>query len=386
MKRVLLIEGCDFERHPVGGQLTFATQLLSAFGSRLALVGLTSGQDPIGTWTKKRIERTEYDYFAVGSVNATATRPLVPSRLSMFLQVRRWKSALLAAQIRDVLVLAPEVLMALHRWGWDSICFSFAGVTNPLTKPRYPWARHLSQLFERAMFRSLSHADVILAAADHQAVTDLVRRSAGTLTESRIIQFPTFVDMTVFRPRDSPIPNVGHCHPRIVSCGRLNRVKGWELVIAAFERLVRRHQPSASLVFVGDGEDRRSLEAMVDRLALRDRVSITGFVDRAMVANHLSAADVVVTGSHFEGWPTSVLEALACGVPVVSTSVGGVHELIRDGRNGFVVSGRDPEAFSRAINDCLALPDARSECTRVAAHYALETMPRRLGELWSPLL
>ncbi len=93
----------------------------------------------------------------------------------------------------------------------------------------------------------------------------------------------------------------------------------------------------------------------------------------------------MVAGSLVEGWPTAIVEALACGKPVVTTEVSGARELVLDGRNGFVVTEREPERFARAMLDALSLPGAGALGVEIARRHALSTLGPRLGRLWAPL-
>ena len=112
----MLIEGCDFESVPRGGQLTFARQLVAAFGERLALVGLTTERHRLGRWTERRIGPATHPYFALGMAGASR-KPLVPARLAVHGLLWRWRRAILEFPVRNALIIAPEVLLAVRGWG-----------------------------------------------------------------------------------------------------------------------------------------------------------------------------------------------------------------------------------------------------------------------------
>ena len=102
----------------------------------------------------------------------------------------------------------------------------------------------------------------------------------------------------------------------------------------------------------------------------RDRVRYHGPVrDRARLADHYRAADVLLHAAHAENFPTVVLEALACGVPVIATAVGGIPEQLDDGVTGVLVPPRDPAALARAVDALLADGPRRSDMA-AAAHRA----------------
>ncbi|WP_236041889.1 glycosyltransferase [Streptomyces sp. Y2F8-2] len=122
--------------------------------------------------------------------------------------------------------------------------------------------------------------------------------------------------------------------------------KNHPLLIEAAARVLG-ERPDAVFVLAGDGPLREQVLAEVDRRGLRERIR---YVGRVPGANRLVAAvDALVLSSNHEGLPVVVMEAIAAGVPVVSTAVGGVTDLVRDGENGFLVPPRSPERLADAI-------------------------------------
>lgn len=386
----LLLEGCDFERFPAGGQLTVARQLMAAFGPRLALVGIATGDEPVGRWVERTIGGQRFQFLATGRRAPQAGRPVVPARISRLAGLLRHRGAILSLGVRSAFTQAPEDLIAVSGWGLDRLCYCFPGVENPVARARYPWARPLAALHDRLLFRALRRADAVLASADEEAILGLVSRSGGALPRSRVRPIPTHYDERVFFPvpRVEARRQVGatDAEPLLAVVGRLSHVKGWDLVLQAFARLAA-GRPRARLHLVGDGEDRPDVVEAVRRLGLEGRVVITGFLPPAGVSAHVNAADVVVVGSRREGFSVAMLEALACGKPLVTTEVSGARTLVQDGRNGFVVPGRDPERLARALADALALdPGAVArESLRVARGYALGELPGRIRAAWPVL-
>jgi len=389
MPGVLFIEPCDFKSFPVGGQLSFTRQMMRAFGNHLALVGISTDDTPIGRWVTKQFDGQRYRFLAVGRrVEATA-KPFVPARMTAYLDIRKCKKQIFASGIRSVFTQSPEALMALAKWGWDSICYMIPGDANPLKMARYRWARRFTGLYDARLFSALRHVDVILACADRPAIESFARRSKGLLEPQRITQFPTRVDTAIFKPLPTRQmrqklgldPDLSGL---VVTCGRINKVKGWELLVQAFVffRGTHRH---ARLVFVGDGEDRAVLQQTIHEKGLEGVVLITGFQPPGKVVQYLNAADVVVVGSYEEGWSVAMLEALACGRPVVSTDVSGARDMILQGQNGFVISNRDPEQFASAVAQALVLDKPNPVSLCIAKKYSLVNLRNDLCRLWQPL-
>lgn len=387
MPDVLFIEPCNFEDFPVGGQLSFAKQMVRTFGSRLALVGISTDDTPIGRWIKRAFDGRVCDCFSIGRWTKSAQKPVIPARIRAYWGVTRYRKQILSIDTRAVLITSREALLASYRWGWSSLCFLCSGLENPLRMPRYKWAKFLAGAYNSYLIPALQSANLLLAAADESAIQEFAAKTGGRIRKEEIISFPTRADTDIFRPTDQTETREALGVPKNVpvfaSVGRLNRTKGWDLLIAAFELLLR-SKGDAHFYFVGDGEDRREIELRLQEHSLVEHVHITGYLDPQEVAAYLNAADVFVLGSRFEGWPTSMVEALATGKPIVSTSVGAAAELIEDGKNGYIVDRREAGLFCKAMVRALSL-DACSYSLEKSRPYALNRLAEDLGRLWAPL-
>jgi glycosyltransferase involved in cell wall biosynthesis len=382
---VLVIEGSDFETFPVGGQLSMARSLMKLFGNRLALVGMSSGELPIGRWVEREISGTPYLFFSVCRKEPSAEKPIIPVRLSFYLALRRFRREICSLRCGAAFVQAPEALLAVSHWNWGSLCYRFAGVENPLNVSRYPFVRPFRRLLDKSLFSALDRVDVILATADQDAINGLVARSNGRLRGDKLIQMPTCVDPSLFHPVLSQNARAKLRLPEdckvFVNSGRIGRFKGWDLLLDAFEEFLRRDR-DALLFFVGDGEDRCLLQAQIDERSLGLRVKITGFQRPGEVASYLNAANVIISGSLQEGWSVAMLEGLACGKPIVSTEVSGATAMIKPGQNGFIVKGRNPLQFADAMENALRLTNAEQVSTSIAAGFGLKRMSETLARVW----
>jgi glycosyltransferase involved in cell wall biosynthesis len=398
--KVMVIEAGDFDAFPVGGQLTTVRQLITVFGDRLALVGISIQTEPIGRWFKKTIGGIEYDFFSIGYVDSSIRKPRVPRRIDTLLRLKFHRKGILSLGLNAAFVIAPEVMLAIKGWGLR-IAFLFPGVENPLNKPRYAIGRWLAKPYERRLFSALAaHSELIMAAADQKAIQSMKDRSRGVLDHRAIIPSPTLVDTQIFNvhrvpgpvrvsgpaPGPEPVPGYGptsDSRPMLVSCGRLNLVKGWDLMLDAFLQ-VRREAPAATLHFIGDGEDRAKLEKRISDADVAGSVFITGFLEPRSVARMLNSAHVFLLGSHWEGWPTALVEALACGLPAVATDVSGVSSLIEPGCNGFIVRDRDVEDFASKIIAALKLECPNPTSLKIGGRHSLAGWKTKLCELWEP--
>ncbi|MFB3818413.1 MAG: glycosyltransferase family 4 protein [Candidatus Methylomirabilales bacterium] len=148
--------------------------------------------------------------------------------------------------------------------------------------------------------------------------------------------------------------------------GRLVPIKDHPTLFAALGRL----DPGVHLLVVGDGGSRGALEALVRGLGLSDRVHFLGWRQDLDVI--LSGTDVVVSCSINEGTPVALIEAMAAGVPVVSTDVGGVGDLVVPERTGWLVPPGDPAALASALREVLAAPALAAARAEAARRFVLE--------------
>lgn len=154
---------------------------------------------------------------------------------------------------------------------------------------------------------------------------------------------------------------------QILLCvGRLSREKGQADLIQA-AGLLREQRPERifRLILVGDGPDRSRLEAMARRCGVHDWINFAGH--RADVAPYYSLADVVVLPSWSEGSPNVLLEAMAAGLPIVATAVGGVPEMVSPARAALLVGRKQPASLACGIAEVLGDENLRSELG-IAAH------------------
>ena len=189
----------------------------------------------------------------------------------------------------------------------------------------------------------------------------------------RIAVMLTPIDTTVFHPhpRDIALRRAG-LDPRrrhILFVGRLDdRVKRVSALIGAFAPLARAHG-DVDLVIAGDGPDRTALERSA--AAVGDRVRFTGWIHGAEAKAQLYAgAECLVLPSLSEGFPTVVGEAMACGTPVLASRVGGVPEMVVDGRTGWLWSPGDDAALGQRLDEALARPERLHAMRRAAREMA----------------
>ncbi len=206
----------------------------------------------------------------------------------------------------------------------------------------------------RALWRGAAHVVVNSA-----GLTALARRAAPDL---EILTIPNGVDAACFTPRtenDDPAAGwasggtvdavYGDTPPgacRLLFTGRLNGQKNLPCLLQALVPLRKR---AWTLTLVGDGPDRAMLERAARSMGLADRVRFAGWTDRDALPEVLRRSDIYVFPSIQEGMPNTVLEAMACGLPVVACRIEGCEELVRHGETGLLIPPDDAPALTDAV-------------------------------------
>ncbi len=175
----------------------------------------------------------------------------------------------------------------------------------------------------------------------------------------------------------------------VLGCvGRLSREKRHNVILRATAQLAR-NGCNVRLHIVGDGPLRSGLEAQGRSLGLEEHIGFFGL--RNDVAQLLRSMDIFILASATEGLPLTVIEGMASGLPVVATRVGGVPELVEEGRNGFLVPPDDAQALSAAIERLIQKPELRrtmgAEGRKMAVEkFSLELCAHRHEQLYLRLL
>ncbi len=192
----------------------------------------------------------------------------------------------------------------------------------------------------------------------------------------------TGIDRDRFRPADRAAAKarLGVEGPLLVSIGHLIERKGQRIVVDALAAL-----PGATLILVGEGEDRLMLERRARKLGLADRVRFLGARPHDELPGLLHAADAMVLASASEGIANAWVEAVACGTPVVTTDVGGARDVIDRPAAGRLVE-RTPEAIAAAVLDILADPPAPVEVAKAAEKFSWEKNSAELFDHLSGLV
>jgi len=170
-----------------------------------------------------------------------------------------------------------------------------------------------------------------------------VERYADRFPDDKVVVVRSPIDLAAYQPRRREPPG-----RRVLAVGRLDGHKGFEYLVDA-AGLLRDRDIDFQLDIVGAGHLREALQRQIDELKLCDRVNLTGPKPQEEVKELYLKARLVAVSSLWEGLPNVLMESLALGVPVVTTDVAGIPELVRDGEEGLLVPPKDPTALADGI-------------------------------------
>jgi glycosyltransferase involved in cell wall biosynthesis len=172
---------------------------------------------------------------------------------------------------------------------------------------------------------------------------------------------------------------------RILFAGRIGDRKGTFDLLRAFARLAPKF-PAATLVCAGDGEGEK-LKQLAAQLGVADRLECPGWLNAEQMADELRRASIFALPSHHEGVPIALLEAMSHSLPVLTTPVGGIPEVVESDRNGIMVAPGDVEAIELALEKLLQSSTERQRLgaaarATIAERYSLDSTIERLAALY----
>lgn len=195
------------------------------------------------------------------------------------------------------------------------------------------------------------------------------------IAPKRIQVIANGVDADRFSPAVPPAPLPWNNDPGtrcfvFGTVARLTDAKDHPTLLRAFSIVSQRH-PQTRLLLVGDGEERARTEALVQTLGLENTVHITGIC--LGIPERLTSMDVFLLSSKREGLPMALLEAMACGLPTISTAAGGIPKLNKDNEHVLLVPTENPEALAQAMEELLLHEQKRQTLAESGRAYVLAT-------------
>lgn len=165
-----------------------------------------------------------------------------------------------------------------------------------------------------------------------------------------------------------------------INVGRQDENKNQKLILKLFARLCEERN-DIKLILCGDGECHEALKRLAKDLAVADKVQFTGNV--ADTENYLSVADIYLQSSHREGLPLSIIEGMAACLPIISTDVGGISDIVKD--NGILVADNDEEAYFNAMRSLCYDANLREKTGKISKVYTADFSSKKMAETYTEI-
>ena len=285
---------------------------------------------------------------------------------------------------------------AVGATGWLAVAARYLLGGRCLVKMRtgrYSYERRYASGIARRQFVTLLRlADCVQVVSSE---VEGLMRDLG-VPPSRVVRLPNAVDTTVFRPasleeKSTARKRIGVPAKKTIMLwvGRLVPIKGLDLLLRAWALLSEQERAGALLVVVGEGPERDKLLEMITRLGLPDSVCLVG--SQQTVRDYYWAADLFVLPSRTEGLSGALIEAMACGLPVIASNIGGATDMVEEDKNGVLFVSEDYHQLAQKLAAMMAMPDRWAEMGRQArqtvTEYAdLDVVVKRLDDLYRQLI
>lgn len=211
-----------------------------------------------------------------------------------------------------------------------------------------------------------------------RALKDVLTRFG--LSEDEVTVLRNGVDLQLFQPVDRKAwcTQLGLTRTTLLSVGHLIKRKGHDIVIQALADL-----PEVELLIAGDGEEEGALKALAQSCGVARRVKFLGAIKQDQLKNYYGAADALVLASSREGWANVLLEAMACGTPVIATNVWGTPEVVAAPEAGILMHDQTAEALALAVRQLLDNYPDHAATRRYAEQFSWDNTTRGQLEIFN---
>ena len=225
--------------------------------------------------------------------------------------------------------------------------------------PYIVWARGSDVYLANPLIK-ITHEMIFNKASAIIALTEYMKNAINQTTDKEVHVIPNGVELNKFAinenkedtrcklgiPQDKTI---------LIFVGRLYAVKGVDYLIKSLN-ILKKDFNNFKLLILGDGPEMGNLRQLSQELGNDSYIEFLGRIPNEKVSDYLNASDIFVLPSLSEGFPNVLLEAMACGLPVISTNIRGLDEIIIEGRNGFLINPKSPEEIAHKVEYILDNP------------------------------
>lgn len=395
--KLLIIYPTDPLGSKVGGAGTFLQGFIKNAPEDfdVAFIGISSDRKkrPPKKWVKLKLGNREFNFLPLSFEKDENKKTMIPLSLRFTLALR-----LSPINISNKLLvfnrIEPAILYRSAKCPKIAIIHSDVQKETERGESEVLWSRlsNLYFIFEHLIITSMDHVYTV------SSNTLNFYQSKYPKQVEKLSFLPTWADTDIFYPKDEPkfsirsnLLSLNNKLPIdekwILFVGRLQKVKAPIRLIDTFMEYYRKDN-TACLIIIGEGNLRETVESYVRRLKIDNKVFLLGNIKQETLALFYRSSDVLLLTSNFEGMPMCVLEALGCGLPVVSTNVGEVKRVVKNEFSGEVVESFSPVIIAQALLKVLhdSVIYSKSNCVESVSAYTpqkvLVPVYERIRELY----
>jgi glycosyltransferase involved in cell wall biosynthesis len=366
--RLGIVDPSDISKKIRGGSTGFISSILPYFGEqRTTIFGI--GLNGAVPWNLCYL-RNNITFIPVSDLKFPSR---IPMRLKCFVSYFLNRKKIIRSGMDVLYIHSPECCLPfIFSNKIVPVIYHQHGSANPVIRSKYAYARNrifegIFNLFNKLIYKK---ADWIIA-IDRRCNAQAAQNGAGNKTSLLM----NAVDMEKFRPneferiRTRKHFGLSEDQHVLIFVGRIEKPKGPGRLLECIP-FFNTQGLDFKIFIVGEGTYRSNLENYVVSKGFETQVVFLGHISNAGLPRYYNMADILVLPSDMEGVPMVILEALACGTPVVASNVGGISDLIIDSFNGMVLNELSPERISSAIIDVLHMNTTRETISESVAKFS----------------
>lgn len=370
----------------VGGpsmRITLVSACLECGGTERAVVSLAQGLMGRGsTITVITLSGEDKDFYSLPEGITRVALNIVPVVRAQNTLVR-FRALVLRLRTlrRTISATQPDVIVSLLQHVNVLTLLALAGTSSPLVVSERNHPAMQSSGKQLNWLRRVTYgraARLVSVSQDIDRCFTWLPRAKRAVIHNAVT--PEFESVAETRSPRAGVPE----KKLLVAMGRLTYLKGFDLLLNAFARVAGKH-PDWDLIIVGEGELRSELEELREQLGLQDRVVLPGQLSNPFPL--LRQAQLFVLPSRGEGFPNVLIEAMACGLPVIAADCpSGPNEIVRDGENGVLVPAQEVVALADAMNRLMSDEAERRRLANGGAEVKERFSLGKITDAWQELL
>lgn len=325
MYNIVIYDTSNFQDVPIGGQLTSIRNFLNYISekkpnecSKILLVGITNIQKEVGEIKKIIIGKSQFAFLPILYFENKLDNVTKSLRLSYLKSLFKYRKKIPIKKNMVHYIHTPEAFIQIKMCHPSSktIIFSHGSFFNMTKGFRfYKDNKLLMWIFNRFIINMIRHADLIF-------VLDELSLLEYKIYTNKVMK----VNNSIVLPKNIKARERYHTPMELLFVGRLSKVKAIDEIIRAVALL----KEEVNLTIVGDGEEKEFLFELVEEKNIKKNVKFVGMKKPDEVKEYMKKSDILVMNSVVEGKPMTIIEAISCAMPIISTPVGGIPEIISE--------------------------------------------------------